>query len=266
MKYQKAGLVYFSPTGTTRKILEGIAKGFNAEVSNIIDITNPVVRGSDSFLFEDDIVLIGAPVYSGRLPADAVSCFSKMKGNKIPAILVVVYGNREYEDALLELKDMAVKSGFVPIACGAFIGEHSFSCEEFPVAAGRPDEDDLKKAENFGKEIAAKFAGAEEPDSMNDFHVSGNEPYKERKKIPPMDFIEVTDKCDDCGICAEVCPNGAINENDFRSSDIEKCIYCCACIKSCPTGARILREGMIKDFAKILHEACGKRKEPEMLL
>jgi ferredoxin/menaquinone-dependent protoporphyrinogen IX oxidase len=266
MKSQKIKLVYFSPTGTTQKVLEGIAKGINVEVSNVIDITKPALRDSEMPSFGDGLVLIGAPVYAGRLPSVAAECFRKMKANKTPAALLVLYGNREYEDALLELKDIAVMSGFKPVACGAFIGEHSFSSDEFPLAQSRPDIADMEKAEAFGKEIAAKLNEIESVDSMSDVHVSGNKPYREGMKLSAMDFIEVTDECDNCGICAEVCPNGAINEDDAHSTDTEKCIYCCACIKFCPVGARVLKDGKIKDIAKHLSQSCKQRKEPETFL
>ena len=43
--------------------------------------------------------------------------------SQTPAVLVVVYGNRAYDDALLELSDIATGAGFVPLAAGAFVGE-----------------------------------------------------------------------------------------------------------------------------------------------
>ena len=266
MKSQKIKLVYFSPTGTTKKVLEGIAKGINAEVSNVIDMTKPALRDSVTPPFGDDLVLIGAPVYAGRLPSLAAESFRRMKANKTPAVLVVLYGNREYEDALLELKDIAEISGFKPVACGAFIGEHSFSSDEIPLAQSRPDIADMEKAEAFGKEIADKLNEIESIDSMSDVHVSGNKPYREEMKLPAMDFIEVTDECDNCGICAEVCPNSAINNDNAHSTDTEKCIFCCACIKFCPVGARVLKDGMIKDIVKHLSQSCKQRKEPETFL
>ena len=61
------------------------------------------------------------------------------KGNATPVIPVVVYGNRDYEDALKELSDALSAQGFVPVSAGAFIGEHSYSRKDMPIAAGRPD-------------------------------------------------------------------------------------------------------------------------------
>lgn len=63
---------------------------------------------------------------------------------------VVVYGNRDYEDALLELHDILSENGFVVVAAGAFVARHSI----FPdVAAGRPDRDDLDRMAEFAERV-----------------------------------------------------------------------------------------------------------------
>lgn len=100
----------------------------------------------------DSLTVIAAPVYGGRVAPTALQRIKRLKGNNSPAIVVVVYGNRDYEDALLELRDTAVSLGFTPLAAGAFIGEHSYSTAEMPVAAGRPDDKDLQIASQFGKD------------------------------------------------------------------------------------------------------------------
>jgi len=263
MKPEKIKLVYFSPTHTTKKVLEGIAKGINIDISDVTDITKPAVRNLEPPVFGEDLVLIGAPVYSGRLQQNAAAYFKKIKANNTPAVLVALYGNRAYEDALLELKDTAIMSGFSPMAIGAFIGEHSYASDEFPLGQNRPDSVDIEKAEAFGKEIAAKLKKVENIDSISDVRVPGNTPYKERMKSPAIDFIEVTDACTHCDVCVEACPNEAIDEESGYSVDLEECICCCACIKSCPENARVIKDGMIKDIMKKLSQTCSKRKEPE---
>lgn len=62
-----------------------------------------------------ELCVIAVPVYGGRVAATALQRLQRLKGNGSPAILVVVYGNRDYEDALLELRDTAVQLGFVPL-------------------------------------------------------------------------------------------------------------------------------------------------------
>lgn len=82
----------------------------------------------------DDLVLFGVPVYGGRIPSPAVQTLRRMQGSRTPAVLVAAYGNREYDDALLELADIAAANGFIPFAAAALIAEHSIM---HSVAAGR---------------------------------------------------------------------------------------------------------------------------------
>jgi len=85
----------------------------------------------------------------------------KLKGQGTPAVVIAVYGNRAYEDALLEGADWLEKQGFQMAAAGALIGEHSFSAA---LAAGRPDQDDLAQAARLGEKEAEKtLAGARAP-------------------------------------------------------------------------------------------------------
>ncbi len=59
----------------------------------------------------DDVVLFAAPVYGGRLPAMAAERFRRIRGAGQKCVAVVVYGNRDYEDALLELHDILSETG-----------------------------------------------------------------------------------------------------------------------------------------------------------
>lgn len=124
--------VFFSPTETTAKIVIKIAQGINPDSITGINLTPPGARNQDFGQLKDELAVIGTPVYAGRVPPEAVHRLHRIKGNNTPAAVVVVFGNREYEDALLELKDIAAELGFRPIAGGAFIGEHSYSNETIP--------------------------------------------------------------------------------------------------------------------------------------
>ena len=70
-----------------------------------------------------DLLLIGVPVYMGRVPALIHEWLVSLRLHQTPTVCVVVYGNRVYEDALLELTDIVRGCGGIPIAGGAFIGE-----------------------------------------------------------------------------------------------------------------------------------------------
>ncbi|MCM1565379.1 MAG: EFR1 family ferrodoxin [Dehalobacter sp.] len=262
MKIQSIKLVYFSPTGTTKKIIEGIARGINRSPMEKIDITKPEARKQQLQTSENELLVIGVPVYSGRAPAVAIDWLGTLKARGTPAVCVVVYGNRAYDDALLELKDTVARQGCVPVACAAFIGEHSFSSAETPVAADRPDAGDVNQAELFGKRINEKLHSIPAVDQISGITVPGSYPYKEFKALV-LDFIAVNDQCSQCGVCARVCPAGAVDLENSALIDQERCILCCACIKNCPVNARSVKAGTVKDLAERLSQMCRKRREPE---
>ena len=166
-------VICFSPTRTSRKIAEAVAAGMTAARIRTIDLTldrsdSPITVGAG------ETVVLGVPVYAGRVAPEAVRRLQRIKaaaGAVIPTVVTVTYGNRDYEDALVELYDLAVSLGLSPFAAGAFIGEHSYSTPEMPVAEGRPDTLDLADARIFGGECARKLdsSGAFAP-----FHIKGN--------------------------------------------------------------------------------------------
>jgi len=263
MNISSVKLVYFSPTGTTRKILEGIASGTGIEAIEHINMTLPEEAEKTISSFTDELVVIGAPVYAGRLPADAVKRLQHCKGKRTPAILVVVYGNRAYEDALLELVNVSTERGFIPVSGGAFIGEHSFSTQELPIANERPDTQDMEKAAAFGAAVMQKLSDIQTLDDISSLKVPGNFPYKDGPAFPPLSPSTREDICTVCGVCADVCPTAAITVNDAVRTDASRCIKCCACIKECPENARVMDDEGLKGIAKWLHENFSQRKEPE---
>jgi ferredoxin len=266
MKINTIKLVYFSPTGTTKSILEGIAQGLQAKRTEHLDLTLPDANTRALAEMHDELVIVGAPVYGGRLPPDAAKRLRRLKGDDTPAVVVVVYGNREYEDALLELSDLVTESGFAPVAGGAFIGEHSFDSEAMPIATGRPDERDLKKAEEFGRAIRQKIAGIDTLDGMVPLKVPGDFPYKEWHKWPGVSPTTQENVCIQCEACIAACPTAAITMNGTLKTNTDICIVCCACVKACPTGARVADHPRINKSREWLSTNCRQRKEPETFL
>ena len=262
MEIKKVKLVYFSPTGTTQKVLESIAQGITDGVVEHINLTLPDNAQKSIPPFSDELVLIGAPVYGGRLPVDAVNRFKQIRASKTLAIPIVVYGNREFEDSLLELKNLAVDLGFHPVASGAFIGEHSFATKDAPIANGRPDSLDVQKARDFGAKIKEKIAALQSTDARIDLEIPGRFPYEGGPRSMVVAPVTKEDTCTLCGTCVGVCPTAAISMNGSVETQIELCIRCCACVKSCPTGARVWEDSMMHTITTWLKENCGTRKEP----
>lgn len=263
MKLTSVKFVYFSPTGTTKTVAERIARGINPTTLEQVDITLPEARTRPLQASEDDLLVVAVPVYMGRVPALVTDWLNDAQAQGTPAVCVVVYGNREYDNALLELKDSVMNCGGIPIACGAFIGEHSFSTPEIPTAQGRPDEKDRHHAETFGLKIREKFHSLTSPSQISEIEVPGTYPYGGATKIWDVDFIAVDEKCAQCGVCAAVCPTAAIDPDESADIDQGQCITCCACLKSCPQNARSIKPGPVKDAQKRLNEMCKEPRQPE---
>lgn len=262
MNIRKVWTVSFSPTGTSKKIIEAIGASISGVERTSLDLTYPGAGEGRTFQ-ADELVVIGVPVYAGRVAPLAVQRFRTIKGQGTPAVLVVLYGNREYEDALIELRDIAKEVSFLAVAASVFIGEHSFSDRQMPIAQGRPDQADLVSASSFGRVILEKINSLQDISPFSPLQVPGNYPYKES-----IGSLQVTPKvdlstCTLCGLCVSTCPGGAIAVDDDLAIDISKCIFCCACIKTCPEEALSIDAPLLLEKRQWLHENCAGRKEPE---
>jgi ferredoxin len=159
-----------------------------------------------------------------------------------------------------------LNKSFRPVAACTFIGEHSFSGPKTPIAAGRPDSEDLTKAEAFGKKISDKLTSLKGPETAHCPNVPGNIPYKEGAGSIPFTPQTIESACTQCSVCLSVCPTGAISLGTKIEIDCDTCIFCCACIKICPENALIIDAAPIKQTRQRLFENCAERKEPELYL
>lgn len=108
--YQTVTALYFSPTGNTRKSVEAMAKAITPQIQSV-DLT--ALKPVEPHTFSaQDLVIFGAPVYGGRIPAVARQRFLNFQGQGTPCLVAVTYGNRDFDDALLELAELAASQGF----------------------------------------------------------------------------------------------------------------------------------------------------------
>ena len=264
MNITSVKLIYFSPTGTTKRILESIAEAIQAGTTEHLDLTSPEARTRIFTELQDELTIIGTPVYSGRVPVDAIHRLRRLKANNTPAVILVVYGNVVYKDALLELNNIAVEIGCIPVAAGIFIGEHSL----VPIAEGRPDAEDLKKAREFGKKIWNKLQDIEAISDVSPLQIPGNFPYHTTQQTPE-DFLQTYPAtketiCSKCETCVAVCPTAAITVNDTVITNQDNCILCCACVKNCPTQARVMDSPHYQKIVESVSKNLPERKEPEI--
>ena len=127
--------IVFSPTGGTQKAATLLTDGLEGEVTRV-SLTESKQDFSVIQLMQEDVAVICVPSYGGRVPAVAVKRLTALHGNGARAVLVCVYGNRAYEDTLVELEDAAKQAGFRVIAAVAAVADHSVARQ---FAAGRPD-------------------------------------------------------------------------------------------------------------------------------
>ncbi len=254
--------LYFSATGVVGKVVKEIAKSLDEDFTDY-DITLPDSRKEGLRFGSDDLLVVGVPVYAGRVPKLVAEYFENVIGNKTPAVFVAVYGNRDYEDALVELRDIFEDSGFIGVGACSFVGEHSYTRE---VATARPDEMDLNIARDFSEKIKDKLERTETIDELEFFFIKGNIPYKELTDFPEM-APDTDDNCIECAICAKFCPTGAISFEDFSNIDSKKCIACCSCIKRCPVDSKSMNNEFFDTIKnKLINNFKKTRKEPELFI
>lgn len=268
MKIARVSLFYYSPTHTTEKIVNSIAAGLGVEPLKIIEnnLTYPEYADTLVDVEADDLVIIGAPVYAGQIAIEAHKRLEKIKFAGNPVVLVAVYGNRHFDDALIDLREMASRLGLKPVAAAAFIGEHSYSTRDFPIAKGRPDAEDKQLAKDFGAQIAAKIQALKVLDDAPTLQLPGTDPLPERRVIGPSHAETAPTKCVECGACLTACPTGAIYFKKGYQTDAALCTICCACVKACKRRARIIISEHIPQLREMLASSCAERKEPQIFV
>ncbi len=271
MKIETAQLIFFSPTGTTKKNAEAIASGMGLNRVTQADLTQPlepVPVFMEQSAPQADVVILGAPVYSGRVPELAEQRIRELPAySGTPAVVVAVYGNRHYDDSLLELGDLARERGLIPVAAAACIGEHSFATQENPIAMGRPDAADIQAAAEFGAGVSEMLKNTDSVENLKLLAVPGNRPFKDRGRRADIAPETQQDICTRCGKCVGICPARALRlGSSGLETDTEKCIICCACIKVCVANARVMKHPKILGASERLSSNYGKRREPEFFL
>ena len=284
----RARAMFFSGTGTTEKVVTAVADRLAEELSGAvraedIDFTPPARRDRVWSFDGADIVVFGVPVIAGRVPNVLLPFLRTLEGGGALALPVVLYGNRNFDDALIELRDILEERGFHTVAAAAFIGEHSFSRV---LAAGRPDERDMAIAEGFARQAAEKIRGLAEAATSADalaeaayragpVGVDGMQPlrpyYTPRdRQGNPINILKVKPKLDEakctkCGICVSACPMGSIKEEAPGVVD-GICIKCCGCEKKCPEGALYFDDPGYLYHKEELELGYPDRKEPTLFL
>ena len=245
--------ITFSPTGGTQRVCDLLCEslGGNCVATDLCVSEGLLVVPS---IADDDLVVISMPVFAGRVPAVAVERLREIESHGARCVIVAVYGNRAYDDALVEMLDVATALGYRVIAAIGAVAEHSIVRK---YGAGRPDDDDARDLAQFAEVIAQKLASG--LDSVPE--VPGNRPYKSPKACPQP---SAHGSCKECGLCAKQCPVGAISIDNPKHVDKDKCISCMRCVKVCPTHSRGIGTIVQAMVTQALKKVCATRKPNEL--
>ncbi len=249
--------IYFSPTGGTKAVADIIGNAWTCEKRKI-DISVPEEDYSKYLFKEEDICIVSVPSFGGRVPAVALDRISKMNGGNAKAILVAVYGNRAFEDTLMELRNTLTDKGFQCIAAIAAVAEHSIIHK---YGKGRPDAQDKKQLEEFAKNIQTIM---EQEEVTDIFYVPGSSTYRDYNGVPLKP--RANKQCTSCGTCSAVCPVEAIPKDKPSSTDITKCISCMRCVSVCPHHARGINKIAKSVASRKMKKNCTQRKRNELYI
>lgn len=271
MSYRICSL-YFSATTTTDKVVHEFISTLKKELEisehTDYDFTLPHARKTMPEFNENDIVVVGVPTYAGRVPNLLLPYLNQINAKGALGVSIVLYGNRNFDDSLIELTELMINGGMKVVGSGAFIGEHSFSTT---LGAKRPDESDMKIVREFATCVAQKI----KTNNLSESKPKGESPIRpyftpqDRHgnkinfvKIKPMTNLKA---CINCKICAKSCPLGSIDFEDV-SQVPGKCMKCCACVKKCPTGAKYFSDEGYLFHQRELEEIYERRSEPVYFL
>jgi NAD-dependent dihydropyrimidine dehydrogenase PreA subunit/flavodoxin len=277
MELKTVWAVYYSGTGTTQKVVRHLARSLADQLGadqQEFSFNLPQAREQALTFGPGDLVVLGVPVYAGRVPNLFLPYIrDQIQGGGALAIPVVLYGNRNFDDGLMELRNVLRDNGFHPVAAGAFVGEHAFSRI---LGAGRPDQADMELVQTLADRAAARISSLTEAPAEA-VAVEGCDPIRpyytprDRHGEPIRDFLKAKpvtrpELCVHCGLCARLCPMGAIDPQDV-SNVFGKCIKCCACVKHCPTGAKYFdHEGYLYHQHELEEQYAGRRAESKIFL
>lgn len=251
MEIEKTAVLFFSGTGTTEAYARAFAEGLlcDADVMEIRhDADMPKVMGPR------ELLVLAVPVYAGWAPPFVWEKLEALRGEETPAVIMAVYGARDYDSALYEMDEKLREKGFVTVGAAALVARHSVAQQ---VAADRPNAGDLEEARTFAEKVAERLQGLEgvsqwPPYSFKHYEVDLN----------PHVYPITTDECTMCGTCATACPVGAIPLDAPNTLDQSICASCLRCIEVCPANACHLPDGLVERCASMLQREGADPKKP----
>ena len=251
MDIEKATVLFFSGTGTTEAYARAFAEGLpcDAEVLEIKhDADMPKNIGPRKLL------VLAVPVYAGWAPPFVWEKLEGLRGDDTPAVIMAVYGARDYDSALYEMDDKLHEKSFATVGAAALVARHSVAQE---VAADRPNAGDFEEARTFAEKVTERLQDLEGASQWPPYNFKHYE-----VDLNPHVYPVTADGCTMCGTCAAACPVGAIPLDAPSTLDQNICASCLRCIEVCPQGARHLPDGLAERCASMLQREGADPKKP----
>lgn len=241
--------IIFSPTGNSEFIADKMIEDIQLEKITI-DLCKELQE--DIQIDSDSLCVFSVPCYGGRIPSTVVDRLAHIHGKSTASIVCVSYGNRAFEDALLELANTVEANGFQVIGGCAAVAEHNIM---HIYGTGRPNIHDINEIKEFSLKIMEKI----EADIYTKPVIPGNFPYKQYHPSRANILVH-KEMCSNCGLCAAKCPVSAIS-NDGIHMNTDLCINCMRCIHICPNKCRSLSDEFVSALIQKVGKACETRKD-----
>ena len=270
--------LFFSPTGTTERAARVLSESLGNLLKipvNMIDFTLPAARQTDYDFTARDLLIAASPTYAGKLPNKIMPDWkARIHGGHTPAVPVVTFGNRSFDNALAEFARILSDNGFDIVAAAACVSRHAFTDH---LGAGRPDWNDRQELQNFAASAAEKIKSFDgDPESelsiLSKIPGDPDAPYYIPKDInhQPAKFLKAkpkTDlsKCSQCSVCVRRCPMGAIDPRNI-SNITGICIKCQSCIRHCTRRAKYFDDPAFLSHVAMLEQNFQEAKRNQFFI
>ncbi|MGD8893228.1 MAG: EFR1 family ferrodoxin [Desulfobacterales bacterium] len=253
MEKKKVWIVYFSPAGSTRHVAGVIEKQFQALGSEVwvldlgecrdgaTEISRQIEESKGS-----NCLFIGSPVYVSHAVPPVMECIASLTENTGRfAVPFVTWGGACSGISLYEMGKELKNKGFTLLGAAKILAVHSLMWPlENPLGHGHPDSNDDRMVKELVNRIHDKlYSDSPKGIELSVLAYQTQENHKEMEKVSleaakadmPRRDID-TELCNQCQICAEVCPMDAVTLTPFPEFGHD-CVFCFSCVKQCPERA-----------------------------
>lgn len=229
-------IIYFSGTGNSRYVAEGLAQILDDKLVSATDIMK--LKEKDTFNSKKPFVIVG-PVYAWRLPKVFRNFLKKsiFLGPR-NAYVVVTCGSNPgdtYGSIKADLKKVGINvKGFsyvkMPSNYTAFFNPPNSEESKEIVEKGRVKTIEIAEKIKNNESFLETTSGAKSKFLSVFAYQFSNLMYSSKK-------FKATDKCNSCRYCTLLCPFESIYMNEDKPAWRGRCTHCMACINACPQQA-----------------------------